>query len=232
MTILLIESDPRTKSYLVNALAGAGFKVESVLTEEELEMRMSFEDGICPNCIVLDQVFKGKDSVCWISKLKNYWQCPLLVVSPYDSSHEKSEILDSGADDCISRPFSLEELISRIRALIRRSANRKGNHWILGNTKIDEDRQSVLVNNTRIDISHKEFQLLRKFVEKPGKVFSRYVLLDQVWDIHRDTESNVVEATIKNLRKKLHLSQSTILIESRRNIGYWVESQKESPSVT
>lgn len=229
MTILLIESDSRTKSYLVNAFVSAGFKVESVLSEDELEMRISFEDGTCPDCIVLDRVFKGKDSISWIAKLKKSWNSPLLVLSPYDSSKEKSEILDLGADDCISRPFSLEELISRIRALIRRNGNRKMNFWVMGNTLVDEDSQSVVVNSSRVDISHKEFQVLRKFIEKPGKVYTRYALLDQIWDVHRDTESNVVEATIKNLRKKLLQSQSTILIESRRNIGYWVEPQKNNP---
>ena len=94
----------------------------------------------------------------------------------------------------------------------------------LGNLTLDLLAHSAFVEGKRVDLSNKEFQLLRTLMQRPGQVYTKFQLLDQVWDTQADIESNVVEVTIKNVRKKLEYSQSKAVISSRRNVGYWIEA--------
>ena len=142
------------------------------------------------------------------------------------SSIRKSELLDLGADDYLAKPFSLLELLSRIRVQFRRpkSADPEGTAVQLGDLIIDRIHHEVKCGALKIDLSNKEFKLLSVLVRDVGRVLSRFQLMDRVWDTQKDIESNVVEATVRNLRRKLEGAQSQVKIQSKRNVGYWIEA--------
>jgi two-component system response regulator TctD len=164
-----------------------------------------------------------------IPKLKTkYPDTGILILSSLDMPSEKAKILDAGADEYLAKPFSLEELTARLRLVARRgsSHNKGADHLVrsLGNLTLDLKTQTVMVGHIRLDLTKKELQLISLLIDHPGRVFNRFQILDRVWEIERITESNVVETTIKNLRKKLSEAASSAHIESKRNIGYWIET--------
>ena len=131
-----------------------------------------------------------------------------------------------GADDYLAKPFSLVELLSRIRVQIRKpqTLGVESNVIQVGDLVIDRIHHELRCLGQKIDLSNKEFRLLSVLVKDVGRVMSRFQIMDRVWDTQKDLESNVVEATVRNLRRKLEFSQSKVKIQSKRNVGYWIEA--------
>lgn len=224
MNILIVEDESSLNQFLSESLKKEGYGTQSVSSLEELNSLIEQKNSPDPQVIVLDRLLHGTDSSERIVTLKERFpSSKIIVLSAIGGPTEKGKILDLGADDYISKPFSIEELTARIR--VSQRYNTKANQSIqsYGNLKLNLFSQSAEVEGKKIELSKKEYQLLTALLHTPTKVFNRYQLLDSIWDIHADVESNVVEVTIKNLRKKLESAHASVQILSKRNVGYWVE---------
>jgi DNA-binding response OmpR family regulator len=146
-----------------------------------------------------------------------------LVLSTIGNAIEKAKVIDLGADDYMSKPFSVEELLSRVKSLMRRPREVKSQILSYGEVVMNFDSQTAEAKGKKLDLSRKEFLMLSTLMKKPTRVFNKFQLLDLVWDTNTDVESNVVEVTIMNLRKKLQDTGCKAQILSRRNVGYWIE---------
>lgn len=228
MHVLVIEDDPRLSEYLNEALGREGYTTEVCATINEVESYIASQNE-SPKLVILDRMLGREDGGTLIPKLNlRYPNAGILVLSSLDMPSEKARLIDSGAEDYLSKPFSLEELTARLRMIARRSDRSylRVDSLIraLGNLSLDLKSQSASVGAAKLSLTRKEFQLLSLLMDSPGRVYNRFQILDRVWEIERLTESNVVETSIKNLRRKLEDAGSSAHIESRRNVGYWIEA--------
>jgi len=225
MRVLVVEDEPAVARHLTESLRDMFDEVVPVERLEALDTLLNTEGADFPAVIILDRLIYGIDSAARISKIRTKWpNSKVLVLSAVGGPVEKGRILDAGADDYVSKPFSMEELSSRIRVLLRRPQNVSNPILALGNLVLNPLNQSVEVQKEKLELSRREFQLLSLLLNHPARVFSRIQLLDQIWDVQNYVESNVVEATVKNLRKKLESSKSNVKILSKRFMGYWIEA--------
>lgn len=226
MHLLLVEDDPRLSEYMREALGREGYTMEVCATLDEVSAYMA-TPAEAPRVVILDRMLGRADGATLIPKLKSrYPEAGILVLSSLDMPSEKARIIDLGADEYVSKPFSLDELTARLRLVVRRSQNANATEStvrVLGNLNLDLRTQNATVGGEKLDLTRKEFQLLSLLMDSPGRVYNRFQILDRVWEIERTTESNVVETAIKNLRRKLEDSKALVSIESKRNQGYWIE---------
>jgi DNA-binding response OmpR family regulator len=230
MHLLLVEDDPRLSEYMREALGREGYTVEICATVDEVNAYMATPSE-SPRVVILDRMLGRADGATLIPKLKSrYPEAGILILSSLDMPSEKARIIDMGADEYVSKPFSLDELTARLRLVIRRSHSSasvaESTVRVLANLNLDLRTQNVAVGSSKLDLTRKEFQLLTLLMDSPGRVFNRFQILDRVWEIERVSESNVVETTIKNLRRKLEDSGALVTIESKRNQGYWIEARE------
>lgn len=224
---LLVEDELKVASFIEGALKGAGSSVIVAYSlPEATEAILSHKEAL--EVVVLDRMLKGRDGLELLPLIKaSAPRARVLVLSAICDPMEKARAIDRGADDYLAKPFSLEELLARIRSLQRRA----GEVSLSAPTTITvRDLEcDLLAHRVRragkaIDLSQKEYQLLVLFLQHPGRVYNRFQLLDQVWSLQFEVSSNVVESTIKNVRRKLEEAGSSVEIQSRRNVGYWVEA--------
>ena len=226
MNILVLEDDPRLEGFLKKSLAAKPWQVSFCRDFSDIESLIAQSKQF--DVLVLDRMIGNLDSLDRISWLRSSFpQSRIIFVSALDSSDEKVLALNAGADDYMSKPFSVSELEARIAALSRRKESSQATahlHIEIGNVKIDRLNHYVSIANNRLNLTAKEFKLLYTLSHRPGVVYSKFQLLDLVWDINADIESNVVESTIKNLRRKLENAGASLKITSQRNTGYWIET--------
>ncbi len=225
MLLLLVEDDPRLSEYLSEALNREGYTVEVCRSVDETKAFMSTSAE--PGIVVLDRMLGRSDGATLIPQLKaKYPQTGILVLSSLDMPSEKARLIDGGADEYVSKPFVLEELTARLRLVARRSHAEPTEVSVraVGNLSINLKTQNAAVGAQKLDLTRKEFQILSLLMDQPGRVYNRFQILDRVWEMDRIVESNVVETAIKTLRRKLEEVQCTAKIESKRNVGYWIET--------
>lgn len=226
MHILIVEDDSRVSHYIQEALGREGYSSDICETISEVEAYFETQKE-APELVILDRMLGRQDGATLIPQFKmRFPLAGILILSSLDIASEKARILDQGADEYLAKPFSLEELVARLRLVSRRATGSKvdSSLKVLGNLKLNLKTQNAYVGPLKLDLTRKEFQLLSLFMESPGRVYNRFQILDRVWETERATESNVVETTIKNLRKKLDSALSEARIESKRNMGYWIEA--------
>lgn len=217
--VLIVEDELKLLDHLVEAIANEGHSTFTCLSYAELDILLNIPIRRF-DVIVLDRLLNGKDSVHLIPKIKeNIPDVKILIVSAIDTSTEKAQVLDMGADDYIAKPFDSTEMVARIRALIRRTRP----DLRLGNVFLDSDKRTAVVNGNEVSLPNMEFLLLRTLLNSPGKIFSKAVLYSNVWEMSPDVDSNVVETTVTKLRRRLEDVGANIKIKSLRNKGYWVE---------
>lgn len=225
MSILIVEDEEKLRDYLKMTLETEGHQI--VLAENFSQASEWQEQTHIPlELVVMDRMLGDGDSIDLIKTWKKkHPQTSILMLSALSSAEEKGRVLDLGADDYLGKPFSTFELLARIRSLLRRKFGDSAPSQvkILGNTRVDLLSHRIFVGETPLDLSNKEYRVLTILCEKTQRVFSKFELFDRVWEASYDLESNVVEVTIKNLRRKLSTVNSDVKIISKRNIGYWVE---------
>lgn len=178
-----------------------------------------------PNLILLDIMLPDIDGITILKKLKNNEKLkniPVIIISAKDSEFDTILGLDLGADDYISKPFRIMELISRIRANLRRNfENTSNNLLFFKNISIDLEKRIVKVDDEKIDLTFKEYEVLCKFIKNPEIVFTRNQLLDDIWGYSYIGESRTVDVHIKTLRTKLKTAKD--YIKTIRGVGYKLE---------
>ena len=229
MNLLLIEDEIRVQNFLAEALRQDGYKVSCCSNYDET-LALLANAGKDLDLVLMDRLLGRVDAITLLPVIRT--KCPnarVLVLSTVATGAQKAAVLDMGADDYMGKPFELVELKARLRLLARRGATPQSpentmHRLTCGDLVIDLLEHKIWCNEKLVDLSNKEFQLLLTLVRQPGRVFSKFQLLDTVWSTQFEIESNVVEVTIRNLRKKLEDANSTVEILSRRNIGYWIEA--------
>jgi DNA-binding response OmpR family regulator len=155
---------------------------------------------------------------------------PILMLTSRDAAEDVVRGLDAGADDYLAKPFRFEELLARIRALHRRGGTARVENLKVGTVEVDRLRHEASVNGRKLDLTPKEFQLLEFFMLHPDEVVRRTTLLEKVWDMHFDPESNVVDVHVGNLRRKLQQSAGEQLIATVRGVGFMLRRPEAAPT--
>lgn len=229
--ICIVEDDKDIREMEAYALRSAGFEVLSASSSEEFFAGISEK---APELVVLDVMLPGKDGFSILGDLRrnpSTAKVPVMMVTAKTTELDKIKGLDSGADDYLTKPFGIMEFLARVRALIRRSEMRseaspaeKKEAFRLGPIEIDDLRHSVKVNGAPVELTFKEYEVLKLLCSKPGIVFGREQLMERVWGIDAAIESRTVDMHVKTLRKKL--GSAGECIRTVRNVGYKAESEE------
>lgn len=223
MKILLVEDDNEISQFVCQYLNTKGVAVTPAMNRSDIEAAFRSQEPF--SCIVLDRLIENIDTKTLLPQFKKTWpNTPIIVLSAISSPEEKTELLNMGVDDYLGKPFSAGELLARIQARSRNVAPTTEQFLKLGNTVVDVIKRKVLVKDQQVVLPSKEFLLIQILIKEPGKVWSKTDLLDSIWGTYLKSESNVVETTIMNLRKKLADMQSDLNIKNSRNSGYWIEA--------
>ncbi len=224
--IYIVEDDRNIQEIEMFALKNAGYEVEGFFTGAGLWKSMEKE---IPDLILLDIMLPDTDGLEVIRKLRNkksYAEIPVIMVTARSSEVDKVKGLDLGADDYITKPFGVMELISRVKAMLRRTKMReKKEIFEFEGITLDESRREVKVGGKKAELTYKEFELLKLFMTYPCIVLQRGNILDKVWGNDFEGESRTLDMHIKTLRQKL--GKKGKLIQTVRNVGYTLNYQKE-----
>ncbi len=218
--LLVVEDEPNIRELLATSLRFAGFEVQ-VAADGAAALRQAAEHN--PDLVVLDVMLPDMDGFTVTRKLREAGRVlPIVFVTARDSLEDKIQGLTVGGDDYVTKPFSLEEVVARIRAVLRRT---RGGVEVedailrFHDLELDEDSHEVRRNKQVIEVSPTEFKLLRYLMLNPNRVLSKAQILDHVWDYDFRGQSGIVESYISYLRRKID-AQEPALIQTRRGVGY------------
>lgn len=219
MRVLVIDDEEKLVKYLKKGLEEKGFIVDFCLNGLDGQSYIELHYDIV-DLILLDWMLPDISGIEVCNKIRAMkLNTPIILLTVRDSSKDKVLGLDSGADDYLTKPFNLDELIARMRALLRRPKTFKNNQLVANNLILDMNLHKVYLKDKEIGLTLKEFQLLEYFMSNPNIALNRETILEKVWDLSFDSFSNVVDVHIKNLRKKIN-NHNTKLLETVRGIGY------------
>ena len=214
MRILVVEDDPDLNRQLVTSLQEAGYAVDSATDGEDGHFLGDTEPY---DAVILDL---GLPSLDGISILERWRQdghvMPVLILTARDRWSDKVQGIDAGADDYVAKPFHIEEVLARIRALVRRAAGHASSEIISGAVRLDTKSSRVTVNGAPIKLTSHEFRLLSYFMHHQNRVISRTELTEHLYDQDFDRDSNTIEVFVGRLRKKI----PSDMIETVRGLGY------------
>ena len=216
--ILLVEDEEKLARMVEMELRYEGYQVTKAFDGRSgLEEALSGKHDL----VLLDIMLPQLSGMEVLRRLRRESQVPVIMLTARDSVIDKVSGLDSGADDYITKPFAIEELLARIRAALRkRSSARTGAVLSAGPLEMDVDKHSVTVKGQGVELTKKEFDLLRHLLENKGRVLSREALLDSVWGFDFVGETNSVDVYIRFLRSKLDEAFGVKLIHTVRGVGY------------
>ncbi|HZG56850.1 response regulator transcription factor [Paenibacillus sp.] len=229
--ILVIDDDEKITSMLRRGLAFEGYRVRTARSGAEGLESIRLEE---PDLIVLDIMMPGIDGWEVCRRLREAGsRVPVLMLTAKDEIGDRVRGLDAGADDYLIKPFALEELLARVRALLRRSAGARGetgadeaNRLSFEDLSLNPDTREAVRGDRRIDLTAKEYELLHLFLSNPRRVLSRDVLMEKIWGYDYSGESNVLEVYVAMLRNKLEERGEKRLIQTVRGAGYVLRSDK------
>ena len=220
--IYIVEDDRNIREIETFSLKNTGYMIESF--ENAKEFYKKLEEKL-PDLIILDVMLPDEDGLSIVKKLRERQKTrnlPIIMVTAKTSELDKVKGLDIGADDYITKPFGVMELISRVKALLRRSRNLSEEKLLtLGEITLDNEKRSVKVNGEKCELTYKEFELLKKLLVNAGIVLQRETILSDIWGIDYEGESRTLDMHIKTLRQKL--GDAGNHIKTVRNVGYRME---------
>jgi len=225
--LLVVEDEPNIRELLATSLRFAGFEVH-VAADGATALKQAAEHD--PDLVVLDVMLPDMDGFTVTRKLRDSGRIlPIVFVTARDSLEDKIQGLTVGGDDYVTKPFSLEEVIARIRAVLRRTRGTIDDAAILRfhDLELDEDSHEVRRNKRVIEVSPTEFKLLRYLMLNPNRVLSKAQILDHVWDYDFRGQSGIVESYISYLRRKIDVEDPE-LIQTKRGVGYVLRLPPES----
>ena len=218
MKILVIEDDRKVAGFIEQGLREEGYAVDVAPDGDEGTMLAHVYDY---DVIILDVMMPKKSGLMVATELRREGRgTPILMLTARDTTEDIVRGLNAGADDYLTKPFKFDELLARVRALVRRGGATRTELLTYGPVELDRLKHKVLVGGKALDLSPKEFHLLEHFLLRPEQVVRRTELLEKVWDMHFDPESNVVDVHVGNLRRKLRRLADRELIHTVRGVGF------------
>ncbi len=222
--IYVVEDDRNIQEIEAFALRNVGYQVEGFDCASEFYKALEKDT---PDLILLDIMLPDEDGLTVLKNLRlrqDTVATPIIMVTAKTTEMDKVKGLDMGADDYMTKPFGVMELISRVKAMLRRVAKPEDKEKILklGNVLLDRERHAVFVKDEPVELTYKEYELLKLLMVNAGIVTTRQVILDRVWGIDFEGESRTLDMHIKTLRQKLKEEGSQI--KTVRNVGYVMES--------
>lgn len=224
--IYVVEDDKNIQEIETFALTNVGYRVEGFESARDFFTALGQE---LPDLVLLDIMLPDEDGLSIVRKLRTRQETvtiPVIMVTAKTTEIDKVKGLDIGADDYMTKPFGVMELISRVKAMLRRSARPEDKEKItrLGSIVLDREKHAVYVNDMPCELTYKEYELLKLLMVNAGIVTTREVILDRIWGIDFEGESRTLDMHIKTLRQKLKEEGS--LIKTVRNVGYIMNTDK------
>jgi DNA-binding response OmpR family regulator len=218
MRILIAEDEKKVASHIRSALREAGFAVDEVYRgDDALELAQTRQYDV----LVLDIMMPGRDGLSVLKLLRDKRNSvPVLLLTARGELSERVEGLMLGADDYLSKPFAMDELIARVHTLLRRSTRELAAVLDVDDLSLNLLSREVRRGTVKIDLAPREFALLECLMRSSGRVLSRTYLIEKVWDFHFDTGTNVVEVYIQRLRRKIDDGHEGKLLHTVRGVGY------------
>ena len=224
--IWCVEDDPSIREIEVYALNSTGLEARGFADGAELWEALQKDT---PDLLVLDVMLPGEDGVAILKRLKEderLRDIPVIMATAKSTEFDKVQSLDLGADDYITKPFGMMEMVSRVKAVLRRSQPKQTASLLkMDGLTLDESQHTVTIDGQRVVLTYKEYELLRLFLSHPGMAFSREQLLQTVWNTDYAVETRTVDMHIRTLRQKL--GEYGRYIETIRGVGYRLEGKHD-----
>ena len=218
MRILIVEDEVKLAALLRRGLAEEAHAVDVAATGEDA---LWMAQATAYDAIVLDLMLPGIDGleVCRRLRAAGVWS-PVLMLTARDALADRIGGLDAGADDYVTKPFAFAELLARLRAVARRGAPERPTVIVVGDLALDPATRTVRRGDIEVELSPKEFALLETFMRRPGRVLSRFELLEHAWDYDYEHRSNVIDVYVRYLRQKIDRPFGRESLETVRGAGY------------
>lgn len=222
MRVLVIEDDPETAEYIGEGLTHAGHSV-SVATEGDMGLKLALTEKF--DVLIIDRMLPRIDGLTVIADLRNASiDTPALCLTALGGVEDRVSGLEAGADDYLSKPFEMAELMARVNALVRRSAKATKNTTMrVADLELDQITRKVTRGGTGIDLLPREFALLELLMQNSGRVVTRAMLLKHVWDFHFEPKTSLVETHMSRLRTKIDRPFEQTLLHTIRGRGYRID---------
>jgi len=223
--ILIVDDEPNIRDLLSTSLRFAGFQIRAVGNGAAAISAVLEEE---PDLIVLDVMLPDMSGFGVTKRLRaSGYLAPILFLTAKDDTEDKITGLTVGGDDYVTKPFSLDEIVARINAILRRTMQEDDDVVIrVGELSMDQDTHEVFVGDTMIDLSPTEFKLLRYLMLNPNRVLSKAQILDHVWEYDFNGDAGIVESYVSYLRRKLDQHSTEPLIQTKRGFGYMLKETK------
>ena len=224
MRIVLIEDDAETAAYILKGLREEGHVVDSAANGVD-GLHLATESA--PDLLIIDRMLPGLDGVAVVKALRDGGHLmPVLFLTALGAVEDRVSGLDAGGDDYLVKPFSFAELKARINALSRRPPLREEKTQLqVGDLKVDRLKRKVMRGETVIDLQPREYQLLDYLMENAGRIVTRTMLLEKIWDFRFDPGTNIVETHMSRLRSKIDRRGGEPLIKTIRGAGYMISAE-------
>ena len=222
--IYCVEDESAIRDLMVYTLKVSGFEAQGFEDSVDFWLAMKAQK---PELIILDVMLPGEDGLTILKRLRSSpvtADIPVIMATAKGSEYDKVIGLDGGADDYLAKPFGMMEMVSRIKAVLRRTAPKQAKVISYGGITLDEGKHTVTVNKTPVSLTLKEYEILKLLIDTPGQVFTREILLSDIWGIDFTGETRTVDVHIGTLRTKL--AEAGDLIETVRGVGYKMEGKK------
>jgi heavy metal response regulator len=222
MRILVAEDEKKIARLIQKGLTEQGYAVDLCHRGDDALTMASTEPY---DAVILDIMLPGRDGLSVLRQLREKKiSVPVMFLTARGEVSERIEGLDLGADDYLAKPFAMDELIARLRALLRRVTGEKLSFYRIGDLTMNLVSREVTRNTRRVDLTTREFNLLEYFMRTPGQVFTRTQIHERVWEYHFDPGTNLVDVYIQRLRRKIDDGESAKLIQTVRGVGYCVKA--------
>ncbi len=226
MRILVVEDQKKIASFIQQGLEQHGFAVDVCHTGEEGFFNVTTESY---DAVVMDVMLPGRDGLSILKSMRDKGlTLPVLILTARGELNERVQGLNAGADDYLTKPFYVEELVARMHALLRRASGTPASVLKAGDLTLDMLNREVRRGGEVIELSAREFSLLEYFMRSPGRVLSRSQIGQHVWNLHFDTGSNMVDVAVGRLRRKIEAANGRPLIETVRGAGYKFGGEKKA----
>ena len=220
--ILIIEDDEAILKVLRRVLSYEGYQVDTALDGQS---GLNMVREIVPDLIILDWMPPGMDGLEVCRRLRTTSNIPILMLTAKDTIQDRVQGLDAGADDYLIKPFELDELMARIRALLRRTQTERAQVLSFADLVLDISTRQASRKGRIISLTAKEYELLELFMRHPRQVLTREMIFDRVWGYDFGGESNVLDVYIRYLRQKLEEGGEARLLHTARGVGYVLREQ-------